>query len=154
MIEEGGSEDEAVAALLHDIVEDQGGSARLEEVRERFGDRVAMIVEGCSDRIDEQDELPWRERKEHYLAELDSHPPEVLIVSLADKLYNARAVERDYRTFGEKFWGRFNGGRAGTLWYYTALSTAFDRLMPDCRMTGELRAVVVTLNDAAASAQH
>jgi GTP pyrophosphokinase len=154
VIEEGGSEDEAVAALLHDIVEDQGGSARLDEVRERFGDQVAMIVESCSDRIDEKDELPWRERKERYLAELDSHPAEVLIVSLADKLYNARAVERDYRAYGESFWSRFNGGREGTLWYYTALSEAFDRLMPECRMTAELRAVVATLNDAAASVQH
>jgi len=91
---------------------------------------------------------------ERYLAELDSHPAEVLIVSLADKLYNARAVERDYRAYGESFWSRFNGGREGTLWYYTALSEAFDRLMPECRMTAELRAVVATLNDAAASVQH
>ncbi len=127
-----------VAALLHDIVEDQGGSARLDEVRDRFGDQVAMIVEGCSDRIDEKDELPWRERKERYLAELDSHPTEVLIVSLADKLYNARAVERDYRAYGESFWSRFNGGREGTLWYYTALERS---LRPsDARVPHDRRA--------------
>jgi (p)ppGpp synthase/HD superfamily hydrolase len=145
VIEEGGGETEAIAALLHDIVEDQGGSERLAEVRSRFGEAVATIVEACSDRIDRENELPWRERKATYLAHLDSQPTEVLIVSLADKLYNARAIQRDYRQSGAKLWERFNAERGETLWYYRELSHRFARLMPDCRMTRELATVVADL---------
>jgi GTP pyrophosphokinase len=123
-IEYGANEDEAIAALLHDAVEDQGGAATLEEIRRRFGDDVAAIVAACTD-ADAIPKPPWRERKEAYLAHLPTASPSALLVSGADKLHNARAILRDYRVFGEGVWRRFNGGRDGTLWYYRALVAAF-----------------------------
>jgi len=152
VIEEGGGEAEAIGALLHDIVEDQGGRERLEQIRARFGEEVAMIVEACSDRVDTDAVPPWPERKRRYLEELDSQPPSVLIVSLADKLYNARAIQRDHRAEGEQLWKRFNAGREETLWYYSELSARFSRLMPDCRMAPELAAVVAELAEETADA--
>ena len=123
-LEHGADEDEAVAALLHDAVEDQGGAATLEEIRRRFGPRVASIVEGCTD-ADVTPKPPWRERKERYLAHLATAPPSVRLVSASDKLHNARSVLADYRAHGESLWSRFTGGREGTLWYYRALVEAF-----------------------------
>jgi (p)ppGpp synthase/HD superfamily hydrolase len=117
VLESGGDEDEAIAALLHDAVEDQGGLAALVRIRRQFGDRVAEIVLGCSDTY-ERPKPPWQGRKEHHLATLSSAPPSVLRVVVADKLHNARALLRDYRTFGEPLWERFRGGKDGTLWYY------------------------------------
>lgn len=124
MLEDGGSEDEAIAALLHDAVEDQGGASRLAEIRARFGERVATIVAGCSD-ADVQPKPPWRERKETYIRHLAEAPPEVIRVSLADKLHNARAILSDYRQVGDALWQRFNP-EADQLWYYRALSNAFQ----------------------------
>ena len=118
--ENGGTEDEVVAALLHDGPEDQGGEATLELVRARFGDEVAEIVDGCTDTY-EAKKPPWRERKERYLAHLAVAPDSVRLVSSADKLHNARSVLSDYRTLGEDLWTRFNGGKEGTLWYYRAV---------------------------------
>jgi len=118
--ENGGTEDEVVAALLHDAPEDQGGEAILEDIRVRFGDEVAHIVDGCTDTY-EDPKPPWRERKERYLAHLASAPASVRLVSSADKLHNARAVLSDYRLLGEDLWARFNGGKEGTLWYYRAV---------------------------------
>lgn len=115
--ENGGTEAEVVAALLHDAPEDQGGEATLEDIRSRFGDEVAEIVEGCTDTY-EDPKPPWRERKESYIAHLAGASPSVRLVSAADKLHNARTVLSDYRTIGEDLWNRFNGGREGTLWYY------------------------------------
>ena len=115
--ENGGTEDEVVAALLHDAPEDQGGEARLEEIRDRFGETVAGIVAGCTDTY-EDPKPPWRERKERYLAHLATAPNPVRRVSAADKLHNARSVLADYRALGEGLWERFNGGREGTRWYY------------------------------------
>jgi GTP pyrophosphokinase len=120
VLEDGGDEDEAIAALLHDAVEDQGGLPTLEEIRRRFGERVAHIVEGCSDAY----EIPkpaWRERKAAYLASLPSASPEVQRVSLADKVHNARALLTDLRLQDPAIWKRFNGGRDGTLWYYRSM---------------------------------
>ena len=124
VLEYGGGEDEAIAALLHDAVEDQGGKATLEEIRLRFGEEVAAIVSGCSD-SDSIPKPPWRERKEGYIAHLTEATPSVRLVSMADKLHNARAVLMDYRQQGEALWGCFKGGRAGTLWYYRAVLEAF-----------------------------
>jgi (p)ppGpp synthase/HD superfamily hydrolase len=121
-----GSEDEAIAALLHDAVEDQGGAATLREIRRRFGDTVADIVAGCSD-ADSIPKPPWRQRKEAYLAHLPRASASVRLVSAADKLHNARALLMDYRQVGEAVWQRFNGGREGTLWYYGALVEALCR---------------------------
>jgi (p)ppGpp synthase/HD superfamily hydrolase len=126
VIEDGGDEDEAIAALLHDGPEDQGGRATLERIRNEFGDRGAGIVEGCSDTLDDP-KPPWRERKEAYLAHLEEAPDEVLRVSLADKLHNARAILSDYREVGEGLWSRFNGTREESLWYYRSLVEIFVR---------------------------
>jgi (p)ppGpp synthase/HD superfamily hydrolase len=119
--ENGGTEDETVAALLHDAPEDQGGEATLEEIRTRFGDEVAQIVDGCTDTY-EDPKPPWRERKERYLAHLRHASRSVRLVSTADKVHNARTVPSDYRTLGEDLWKRFNGGKEGTLWYYRAIT--------------------------------
>ncbi len=121
-LEYGASEDEAIAALLHDAVEDQ--KATLQEIRAHFGEAVADIVVGCSD-TDVVPKPPWRERKEAYIAHIVTASPSVQLVSAADKLHNASAILRDYRDVGEALWGRFNGGRDGTLWYYRALADAF-----------------------------
>jgi (p)ppGpp synthase/HD superfamily hydrolase len=118
--ENGGTEDEVVAALLHDAPEDQGGEATLREIRARFGDEVAEIVEDCTDTY-EDPKPPWRERKERYLAHLASASDSVRLVSSADKLHNARTVLSDYRLLGEDLWTRFNGKKEGTLWYYRAI---------------------------------
>jgi (p)ppGpp synthase/HD superfamily hydrolase len=118
--ENGGTEDEVVAALLHDAPEDQGGEARLWDIRARFGDGVAEIVDGCTDTY-ETPKPPWRERKERYLAHLADTNGSVRLVSSADKLHNARTVLSDYRLLGEDLWTRFNGKKEGTLWYYRAI---------------------------------
>ena len=124
VLEYGGGEDEAIAALLHDAAEDQGGAATLEAIRRQFGDVVTGIVEGCSDSMSAL-KPPWRQRKERYLAHLPGASASVRLVSAADKLHNARSTLADYRARGESIWDRFNGGRQGTLWYYRALVDAF-----------------------------
>jgi (p)ppGpp synthase/HD superfamily hydrolase len=124
--ENGGTEDEVIAALLHDAVEDQGGEARLADVRARFGVEVAAIVWGCTD-AETKPKPPWRARKEAYIAHLADATTSVLLVSSADKLHNARAILADLRTQGAALWGRFNGGKEGTLWYYRALADAYAR---------------------------
>jgi GTP pyrophosphokinase len=123
-LEYGANEDEAIAALLHDAVEDQGGAATREEIRRRFGDNVTAIVDGCTD-ADTIPKPPWRERKEAYIAHIPTASSSVLLVSAADKLHNAQSILKDYRILGESLWQRFQGGKAGTLWYYRALVTAF-----------------------------
>lgn len=117
VLEDGGDEDEAIAALLHDAIEDQGGQAAAAEIRRRFGQRVATIVEACSD-ADTQPKPPWLERKKRFLQTLDTLPADALRVLAADKLYNVRSLLRVYRLEGEAAWTRFRGGREGTLWYY------------------------------------
>jgi (p)ppGpp synthase/HD superfamily hydrolase len=128
-LEHGADEDEAIAALLHDAVEDQGGKKTRERIRRRFGERVARIVDGCTDG-DAVPKPPWKERKVAYLAHLSQASPSVLLVSASDKLYNARAILRDYRSIGEKLWARFTGGREGTLWYYRALVDTYEKAKP------------------------
>jgi (p)ppGpp synthase/HD superfamily hydrolase len=117
VIEHGGSEDEAIAALLHDAVEDQGGMATFEEIRRRFGQTVADIVDGCTDTA-ATPKPPWRQRKESHIARLRDASHSVRLVSAADKLHNARSMLREYRRHGESFWKHFRGGREGTLWYH------------------------------------
>jgi (p)ppGpp synthase/HD superfamily hydrolase len=120
VMEYGGSEEEAIAALLHDAVEDQGGAATLTEIRRRFGPTVAEIVDGCSDTA-ERPKPPWRQRKEAYIARLRGAPGSVRLVSAADKLHNASSIVREQRRQGEAVWRHFRGGRDGTLWYYRAV---------------------------------
>ena len=122
--ENGGTEDETVAALLHDAPEDRGGRERLEDIRERFGDAVARIVEGCTDTY-ENPKPAWRPRKEAYVAHVAQAPASVQLVSAADKLHNARSILADLRALGDELWERFTGGKEGTLWYYRALVEAY-----------------------------
>src|SRR5262249_43734156 len=123
-LEYGANEDEAIGALLHDAAEDAGGRGRLEDIRLRFGDAVAAIVEGWTHTV-QTPKPEWRKRKEDYIAHVAMASPSVRLVSAADKLHNARAILRDYRRIGEELWPRFNGGREGTLWYYRELVKAF-----------------------------
>ena len=128
-LEAGADEDQAIAALLHDAVEDQGGPPRLAEIRALFGDDVATIVAHCTD-SDSDPKPPWQARKQAYVAGLAAKPPRSLLVSLADKTYNAEAILLDLVAIGDALWGRFTGGKSGTLWYYRALADAFARLLP------------------------
>jgi len=140
VLEDGGDEDQAIAALLHDAVEDQGGLPTLNRIRSEFGERVAGIVEGCSDSTSVF-KPPWRFRKEEYLRKLPSHPPEVLLVSLADKVHNARTIFVALQRQGDGVWERFNGGKAGTIWYYRALTQAYEGLVDPFRLD-ELKRLV------------
>src|SRR5690606_5206100 len=127
VLEHGGGEDAAIAALLHDAIEDTGGPARREDVRLRFGDEVVRIVDACSDNEGEP-KPPWEERKRGYLAHLAATTDEtVRLVTACDKLHNARAVLADYRAIKKKLWGRFNGGREGTIWYYRSIADEIAR---------------------------
>ena len=120
VLEDGGDQNQAIAALLHDAVEDQGGKQTLELIKARFGLHVAEIVKHCSDTM-ESPKPPWRQRKETYLETLQGASEDVLQVSMADKVHNLRSIYRDYLLQGETIWTRFRGGRDGTLWYYHAL---------------------------------
>ena len=120
VIEHGGDEDEAIAALLHDAIEDQGGPKAREEIRRRFGDRVTEIVDGCTD-SETVPKPPWKERKLAYIAHLAEASASVRLVSAADKLHNARSILIDYRGLGEEIWQRFQGRKTGTLWYYRSV---------------------------------
>lgn len=147
-LEHGADEDEAIAALLHDAVEDQGGDATRQEIRRRFGDRVAQIVDGCTD-AETTPKPPWRERKERYVAHIAEASPSVLLVSAADKLHNARAILADLRTCGEAVWTRFKGGKEGTLWYYRSLVEAFGARGPS-PLVEELARTVAEIERVAA----
>ncbi len=149
VLEHGGTEDEAIAALLHDAIEDQGGDATRTEIRSRFGDAVTAIVDACTD-ADVMPKPPWRERKEAYVAHVREADHSSCLVSAADKLHNARAILLDYRDIGEELWKRFNGGRDGTLWYYRALVSAFqENAAHSVRLVGELDRVVATIESLA-----
>jgi GTP pyrophosphokinase len=149
VLEAGGDEDLAIAALLHDVAEDSGGVPMLNQVRRRFGKRVAHIVEGCSNAFT----IPkpsWRERKEPYIKHLRTADADTRLVSVADKLHNARSIVADYRELGEQIWERFQGKREGTLWYYRALLDEFKRKKPN-RLINEFERVVLELEALTAS---
>lgn len=145
----GGGEDEAVAALLHDAVEDQGGRERLEDIRERFGGRVASIVEGCTEWIRERhqtdaDKPTWRERKEAYLNRLAAETDDGIIrVSLADKLHNLRTIISDVRSRGSGIFRRFNASAREILWYYQRLADTF----PDGACSSMKRELVLGVSE-------
>lgn len=126
VIEHGGNEDEAIAALLHDAVEDQGGAQTRERILRRFGERVTGIVEGCTD-SDTVQKPPWEARKRAYIERLADATASVRLVCAADKLHNARSVLDDFRNLGEEVWQRFSGGREGTLWYYRSVADTLLR---------------------------
>jgi (p)ppGpp synthase/HD superfamily hydrolase len=148
VLEAGGDEEQAIAALLHDVVEDCGGAPMLAEVRRRFGPRVAHIVAGCTD-TDEFPKPPWRQRKEDYLRHLRTADEDVRLVSAADKLHNARSILADHRDTGTAVWDRFAGRRDGTLWYYRALADEFQRGR-QTRIVAELERTVAELEQRAA----
>lgn len=143
VLEAGGNEDLAIAALLHDVVEDCGGMPRLREIRRQFGPRVARIVEGCTDSF--VDPKPaWTARKRRYLHEVKHADAETRLVSASDKLHNVRTILADYRKDGEAIWMRFSGRKEGTLWYYRALSDEYQRRNRN-RITDELAIAVAEL---------
>jgi (p)ppGpp synthase/HD superfamily hydrolase len=119
-LEYGATEGEAIAALLHDAVEDQGGPPVLAEIRTRFGDDVAAIVDGCTD-TDQVHKPSWWPRKERFIERLASAPYSVRLVVGADKLHNVQSVLADYRRYREDLWSHFTGGKGGTLWFYRAV---------------------------------
>ncbi len=129
VMEHGGDEDQAVAALLHNAAEDQGGLATLQAIRERFGGPVAAIVSDCTEAWTDP-KPPWRARKEAYLAALPGKPRRSLLVALADEVHNAETIAADYRALGNALWPRFRVGREGVTWYYSELAGAFADLLP------------------------
>ena len=147
VIEHGGSEDEAIAALLHDAIEDQGGAETRQEIHRRFGKAVTAIVNGCTD-AETRPKPPWRQRKEEFIRSLRQASPEVLRVAAADKLHNVRSILSDYRTCGEAVWERFHTGKEGTLWYYREVTGALER-RNDSRLVEELGKAVTELETLA-----
>ncbi|NES68483.1 MAG: HD domain-containing protein [Okeania sp. SIO2D1] len=148
-LEYGADEDEAIAALLHDAIEDQGGPPIRTEIRLRFGERVTEIVDGCTD-TDITPKPPWEERKKAYINRIASASASVRLVSAADKLHNIRSILKDYRMQGDLLWDLFKGGKQGTLWYYRSLVTAFHEadstpiVMELDRLVTELERLVQT----------
>lgn len=147
VLEHGGDEEQAVAALLHDTIEDCGAEHEA-TIAVQFGPRVAAIVRACTD-AEVFPKPPWRARKEAYLAHLDHAGPDALLVSACDKLHNARAIVEDLREHGPAMMSRFNAGLDGTLWYYRSLADAFARLLPG-RLAGELARAVEEMERLAA----
>ncbi|MBV8049808.1 MAG: HD domain-containing protein [Acidobacteriaceae bacterium] len=148
VLEAGGDEDLAIAALLHDAVEDQGGQPTLETIRQKFGDRVAGVVSECSD-TDIEPKPPWRARKEAYIEHLATGSADAVLVSLADKLHNARTILADFRAVGDQVWKRFRASKAEVLWYYRELGKVFQERTAS-PLTAELTRVIGELDAAAA----
>lgn len=154
VLENGSHEDEVIAALLHDAAEDEGGQPVLDEIQKRFGPRVAMIVEHCSDTL-EIKKPKRRPRKEAYLARLSQvEDQSVLLVSIADKLHNSLSILRDYRKIGAALWSRFNAEQADILWYYSELLKIYQEKLNDKwpYLVAELKATVDELNASTGTA--
>ncbi|MCC6736907.1 MAG: HD domain-containing protein [Bauldia sp.] len=148
VIEFGGSEDQAIAALLHDAAEDQGGEPTLRDIERRFGSAVAAIVADCTDSWTEP-KPPWRARKEAYVASLARKPAASLLVSVSDKIHNARAILADRAVVGDAVWDRFSEKRGEVLWYYRALANAFLAALPG-PAANELARLVTAMEAGAA----
>jgi (p)ppGpp synthase/HD superfamily hydrolase len=140
-LEYGANETEAIGALLHDTVEDCGGAERLRDIREKFGDDVARIVDGCTD-TDQTPKPPWLERKRAYIEHLKDSDSSIRLVSAADKLHNTRAILAALRRNGLEVFERFAGKKDGTLWYYRTLVTAFREHGDHADLIDELDRVV------------
>ena len=145
------TEDMVLAALLHDAVEDHGGKPRLQDIEKKFGKNVARMVEGLSDTLaeDHNKKEGWEERKVKYLVHLRSAPEDVLLISAADKLYNAKAILDDFKEIGPAVWKRFKRGPDKQLWYFYQLLAIF-RLRLGGRIVDELAGVVHELADLTA----
>lgn len=144
----GGTENQVIAALLHDAVEDQGGPPTLAKIRDRFGDEVAHYVDACSD-TDISPKPPWLERKQAFLNATASASPEIKLIVAADKLHNVRAILSDLTSIGDAVWRRFNGGRDGSLWYHAEIVRALAQDWSHPLLT-ELAGAVDALHRAAA----
>jgi len=129
VLEHGGDEDQAIAGLLHDTAEDAGGEERLADIRDRFGDRVAAIVDACTDTY-QSPKPPWRHRKEAFLARLPTVPGDALLVMAADKVHNAGSILADLDEHGDAVWGRFSAPPPDQVWYYRSLAGVLGRLLP------------------------
>jgi len=147
-IEYGGTEDQAIAALLHDAVEDQGGAPTLAMIERLFGPEVAAIVDSCTD-TDQQPKPAWQARKERYIAHLAGAPATVLLVAAADKLANARSILADLRATGDSVWERFTASKTQSLWYYRTVVETLRGTPVNRALLGELEAVVDELERAA-----
>ncbi|WP_392534005.1 HD domain-containing protein [Nostoc sp. C117] len=144
VLEAGGSEEEAIAALLHDSIEDQGGIPTREQVRQLYGETVVAIIDGCTE-WDTPPKPPWLERKQRYLENLRHTSPSVRLVSLADKLHNARSLLADWQQQGDTIWTEFSNGKEKTLWFYQSLIQVYQQTGNDW-MTQELQRVVSQLS--------
>jgi GTP pyrophosphokinase len=147
VIEFGGDEEQAIAGLLHDVVEDCGVS--LLTLAEEFGVRVAAIVEGCTDGVPDERgrKAPWRERKELYLEHLEETPADVLLVSACDKLHNARSIVSDIQTIGSAVFDRFTADRDQTIWYYRRLAGVFQRQLQNPRLVTLFEYEIASMTD-------
>ena len=144
VLQNGGDEDEAIAAVLHDTVEDCGGKPVMEKIRQRFGEKIAGLVSGCTE-TDVQPKPPWRERKERYIQNIKSASPSVRLISCADKLHNAASILSEYKKVGAKVWDRFKGDKSETLWFYSAMVSALRAAGEDRPILDELEATVKAL---------
>ena len=149
VLEHGATEDEAIGALLHDAAEDAGGHERIDDIRERFGDKVADIVDACSDTM-VIPKPPWRKRKEDHIDHLKKASTSVRLVVAADKLYNAQSMIRDHRIHGDSLWSRFNAPKEDTVWFYRSVTEALRHAGP-CPLIDELDRCVTELERVAMS---
>ena len=147
VLENGGGENQAIAALLHDAAEDQGSKETLDNIENQFGPEVSQIVFDCSDTL-ETPKPPWKERKENYLNKLERIPASSRLVSLADKVHNARSILFDYRSSGDLLWDRFTADKMSILWYYNALHAKFKEINEPAhkRLLDELTFILQELN--------
>ena len=143
VLEDGGSEDEAIAALLHDAIEDQGGDKTRQEIKAKFGEKVAVIVEGCTE-SDATPKPPWKERKLATIKKLHHASSEVRRVILADKVHNARSILTDWYRIGDVVWDKFKAGKAGTIWYFSSIAEV-DRELGSTYLGEELTRVTAQL---------
>ncbi len=149
VLEAGGDEDQAIAALLHDAIEDQPrGGKTTKEIHRKFGSRVLEIVVACTDATSHP-KRPWMERKREYVARARTHSPEARLVSVADKLHNTRAILADYRQIGDRVWDRFSASRDEVLWYYRSLADVYSEAGDAAGLLGELKVVVEELERTA-----
>jgi (p)ppGpp synthase/HD superfamily hydrolase len=146
VLEHGADEDEAIAALLHDGPEDQGGRTTLDDIRQRFGERVAHIVAGCCDTM-ESPKPAWRPRKEAFIESMRTADPSVQRVVMADKLHNIRSIIRQYRLQGDAIWDYFREGREGSVWYHAAMVDALKEGHADPELLMQLETAVMDLED-------
>src|SRR4051812_15762467 len=150
VLEHGGTEDQAIAALLHDAVEDapsgQGGAV-ITEIREKFGNAVADMVLACSDGLNDSGERrgTWQERKQAYVDGLPHKALDALLVTAADKTHNGLCIAADVRRYGPGFWSTFNAGPEELVWYYTSVRDVVAERLPDTSIADSLDGAVADL---------